>query len=132
MEAAPTHSFHVFAVYPWSRLLSTGRPEPLQVLDSCRIGWSSVVAAEDDELLVLSRHLEYADGILSLGHEREERVRFRADGGTFVDKVDPGDLVAVHWGFVCDRLTETQAASLERWTRWQLEVMRPRLMAVSV
>ena len=42
-EASPTHAFHVFGVYPWSRLLETGLPEPLNVLDSCRIGWAEVV-----------------------------------------------------------------------------------------
>ncbi len=129
VEAAPTHAFHVFAVYPWTRLLDTGRPEPLQVLDSCRIGWATVIAVEDDELVVRSRHLEYADRKLHLGAEGEERVRYRTDGATFVDTVEAGDQVAVHWGFVCDRLTEPQAASLERWTIWQLEAMAPRLAA---
>lgn len=127
VEAAPTHSFHVFSVYPWTRLLGTGRPEPLQVLDSCRIRWARVLAVEDDVLLVRARHLEYIGRSLSLSFEAEERVRFRTDGVAFVDAVVAGDLVAVHWGFVCDRLTERQAASLETWTRWQLDVMAPRL-----
>jgi hypothetical protein len=127
VEAAPTHAFHVFAVYPWSRLLGTDRPEPLQVLDSCRIGWARVVGIEDDELVVRARHLEYTGRCLSLGAQQEERVRFRTDGAAFIDGVGVGDLVAVHWGFVCDNLTEPQAASLETWTRWQLEVMGPRL-----
>lgn len=127
VEAAPTHSFHVFAVYPWSRLLVTGQPEPVTVLDSCRIGWARVVAVEPDHLVVRSRHLEYAERVLSLGAERDERVAYRVDGAAFVDAVEVGDQVALHWGFVCDRLTEVQARSLERWTIWQLEVMAPRL-----
>lgn len=126
-EAAPTHSFHVFGVYPWSRLLATGQPEPLEVLDSCRIGWATVVAVESDQLLVRSRHLEYDGRLLSLGAEREERVRYRIDGAAFVDAIDVGDQVAVHWGFACDRLTPDQAGSLERWTAWQLSAMAPRL-----
>ncbi len=131
VEAAPTHAFHVFSVYPWTRLLGTGRPEPLQVLDSCRIGWARVVAVEDDELVVRSRHLEYADRQLCLGTEREERVAYRAEGTAFIDAVEEGEQVAVHWGFVCDRLTEPQAASLERWTSWQLDVLAPRLAVAS-
>lgn len=127
VEAAPTHSFHVFAVYPWSRLLGTGHAEPLGVLESCRIGWATVVAVEEQELVVRSRHLEYAGRVLSLGAEREERVGYRVDGAAFVDAVEVGDQVAVHWGFACDRLTAAQSASLERWTRWQLAVMAPRL-----
>ena len=126
-EAAPTHAFHVFAVYPWSRLRPTGRPEPLQVLDSCRIGWATVVAVEGDQLVVRCRHLEYDGRVLALGTEREERVGYRVDGSAFVDAVAAGDVVAVHWGFACDRLSVEEAASLERWTRRQLEVMQPRL-----
>lgn len=126
-EASPTHAFHVLAVYPWSRLLDTGRPEPLHVLDSCRIGWARVVAVEPEELLVRSRHLDYADRRLTLGPEREERVGHRVGGASFVDALAPGDLVAVHWGFACDRLTEDEAARLEHWTEWQLEAAAPRL-----
>lgn len=127
VEAAPTHSFHVLAVYPWSRLLHMGQPEPLSVLDSCRIGWASVIRVEDDELVVRSRHLEYDDTMLSLGAERESRISYRVDGAAFVDGVDVGDQVAVHWGFACDRLSTPQVEALERWTQWQLDVMEPRL-----
>src|ERR1700722_13850597 len=37
-EAMPTHGFHVFGVYPRTRLLSSSDPGPaLHVLDSCRL-----------------------------------------------------------------------------------------------
>ncbi len=126
-EAAPTHAFHVLGVYPWSRLLATGQPEPLQVLDSCRIGWARVVAVEEASLVVRQRHLAYDGSVLSLGDELEERVDHRVGQGTFVAAVEPGDLVAVHWGFACDVLSEEQTASLEHWTRRQLAAMAARL-----
>ncbi len=74
-------------------------------------------------------HLEYDGQRLSLGAARQEPIDYRVDDGSFVDAVAPGDQVAVHWGFACDRLTDDQAASLERWTLWQLEAMAPRLAA---
>jgi Family of unknown function (DUF6390) len=126
-EAAPTHAFHVLGVYPWSRLLGRGHPEALQVLDSCRIGWGRVDAVEPDELVIRARRLEYADGVLSLGADQEARVGYRVGGAAFLDEIEAGDQVAVHWGFACDRLTAEQAESLERWTTWQLEAMAPRL-----
>ncbi len=127
VEAAPTHSFHVFGVYPWSRLLHTGLPEPLRVLDSCRIGWGRVVAVEPRQLVVRARHLEYDGHALALGPEREDRVDHVVEEASFLDAVEPGDQVAVHWNFACDRLSEEQVARLEHWTRWQLEAMAPRL-----
>jgi uncharacterized protein DUF6390 len=127
LEAAPTHAFHVLAVYPWSRLLGSGQPEPLEVLDSCRIGWATVIALESAHLVVRTRHLEYRDTSLFLGHEQEDRVGYRVNGAAFINDVKVGDHVAVHWGFACDRLTDEQVRSLERWTNWQLEAMAPRL-----
>ncbi len=128
-EAAPTHGFHVLGVYPWSRLLGTALPEPLHVLDSCRIGWASVVEVESDQLLVRMPHLQYDGQVLALGADREERIDHRIDGGSFLDAVAPGDHVAVHWGFACDRLTDDEVASLEHWTRWQLDATQRRLAA---
>jgi len=126
-EAAPTHGFHVFGVYPWSRLLSASQPEPLKVLDSCRIGWAQVVEVEAEHLLVRMAHLEYDGSVLTLGSAREERIPHRIDGACFLDAIAPGDHVAVHWGFVCDNLTTDEVARLERWTAWQLDAMAPRL-----
>ncbi len=126
-EVAPTHAFHVLSLYPWSRLLSTGRPEPLTVLDSCRIGWGTVTGIEGDRLVVRSRHLEYDDRKLALGASVETRVPHRVEDGSFVGRVMVGDHVALHWGLVCDRLTPQEAADLERWTQWQLAAIAPRL-----
>src|SRR6185437_1004623 len=42
-EAGPTHGFHVFGVYPWSRLLLRAPELPLRVLDNCRIRWGQVI-----------------------------------------------------------------------------------------
>lgn len=128
-EAAPTHSFHVFSVYPWSRLLATCQPEPLNVLDSCRIGWARVLDVGLDRLRVLSRHLEYDGTRLRLGPPQEDHIDYRREGACFVDAISAGDTVAVHWGFACDRLTAEQETALESWTTWQLRVMEPRLRA---
>ncbi|MFI5953069.1 DUF6390 family protein [Cryptosporangium sp. NPDC051539] len=125
-EAAPTHAFHVFGVYPWSRLLEAG-PEPLHVLDSCRIGWGTVLAVEPDHLRVAARQLEYDDRVLTLGNARERRVDRLAGGLPFIDQVAEGDVVALHWGFACDRLTPAEATHLEDSTRRQLALMAPRL-----
>ena len=125
-EASPTHAFHVFGVYPWSRLLATGLPEPLDVLDSCRIGWAEVLETEAARLLVRMRHLTYTGGVLALGPAVVEHLEHRVDGLFFIDQVEPGDHVAVHWGFACDRLTQIEVADLERWTDWQLEALGRR------
>jgi hypothetical protein len=129
-EAAPTHAFHVLAVYPWSRLLDAG-PEALGVLESCRIGWGRVEAVEpgptgERAVRVRQSSLVY-DGALSLGPPGPRTVR---DDGFVADLV-VGDHVALHWGRVCDRLSAHEAQLLEHWTRWQLDASNPRIRAAS-
>jgi hypothetical protein len=115
---APDHGFHVFGVYPWSRLLGSG-PEPLHVLDSCRIGWGTVVSRHGGELEVESQRLTWDGAKLDL----EPAVR-RIEGDA-----EPGAIVALHWDQLCDQLTPDQADVLERSTRRELAATSARLAA---
>jgi hypothetical protein len=36
--------------------------------------------------------------------------------------VGPGDVVSLHWGWACDRLTPRQRANLVAWTEFELGV----------
>ena len=42
------HGFHVFAVYPWTRMLGGSSDVPRSVLDSCRIRWGTVVGVDGE------------------------------------------------------------------------------------
>jgi Family of unknown function (DUF6390) len=127
-EAAPTHGFHVFGIYPWTRLLSGGNAaQPLHVLDNCRIRDGRVVRVDGDHLVVRSRRLTWDGRRLGLAGAGEERVRFRTDGRSFVGRPGPGDRVALHWDSACDRLDEVDVGYLRRWTGRQLRLTNARL-----
>lgn len=116
--AAPHHSFHVLAVYPWLGLLRTGVvDEPLHVLDRCRTTPAVVRAVAGSALDVLLRPLVWNGRTLELGGYVSREVRWRDDGLAMVDEPVPGDWVALHWDFVCDRLTRPAATMLDRATR---------------
>ena len=115
--AAAHHSFHVFAVYPWVDLLTRATPPrraeiAVGVLDQCRIRWGTVTARTGDRLLVRARPLVWDGHRLGLGAERIEPVRWTSAGQQRPDPPEPGELVSCHWDWVCDRLTEEQAAQL--------------------
>jgi hypothetical protein len=100
------HNFHVFAVYPWLGLLRAGHSSvSLEVLDQCRIRWGQVVALCGDRVTVASRGLELVGSQLLLGDERVEVVRRGVAGVGFVDHLAAGDAVALHWDWVCERLS---------------------------
>jgi len=119
--AAPHHSFQVFTVYPWVRLLGRG-DAALQVLDRCRIRDGEVLVVDGDEVVVRSRPLLWDGQALSLGEPVSERARWAQGGRSLLAAVVPGDVVALHWDWVCDRLTPEQAVALEERTAAQLEL----------
>jgi len=104
--AVPQHGLHVFGVYPWVGLLRAGAEGPaLEVIDRCRIRWGRVVEIEGDAVRVSSRPLGFDGSTLALGDHRVEVVRRSVDGVGFVDDLRVGDLVSMHWDWICDRLS---------------------------
>lgn len=129
-EAIPTHNFHVFGVYPWSRMLHTEAPEkPLEVLDRCRIRWGQVVGYAGEHVTVRTRLLTWDGCALGLGAPTQERVRLSVDGRGFVAEPQAGEWLALHWDWVCDRLSAQERDALRLWTGRQLRVTNARLVA---
>ena len=126
--ARPTHSYHVFGVYPWVGLLNGERPEhPLHILDRCRIRWGRVVSVDGDSAVVASRPLEWDGRRLSLGASRPEAVTRGIGGIGLARDIVPGEIVALHWDWICDRLSPLQLENLRRSTRLQLDVTNRRV-----
>jgi hypothetical protein len=120
----PQHSFHVFAVYPWLGLLRAGRDgPPMEVLDRCRIRWGRVEAVSGDLVTVTSRALTFDGSRLALGPNRVEQARRSLDGiGLSVD-LRPGDVVSLHWDWVCDRLSPVALSWLRYCTVRNLDAV---------
>jgi hypothetical protein len=115
--AVPHHSFHVFAVYPWVGMLGRGNDAvAMSVLEQCRIRWGTVLAVDGERAIVRSPPLVLADGRLTLGAEREESVRWSAGGSSLVRGLGEGDVVSMHWDWVCDVLDAGQLAALRHWS----------------
>jgi hypothetical protein len=113
--ARPHHSFHVLDIH--SRV---GELEhTLETLDNCRISWGQVAQVHGAELVVERQPLVLNVGKLMLGEPRVERVLHQVDGRGFAE-AEAGDWVSVHWGWVCEVLTERQRSDLERYTRQHL------------
>ncbi len=118
------HNFHVFAVYPWLGLIRAGRSNvPLEVLDQCRVRWGRVRELDGDRLTVASRGLDLVGSQLLLGDERVEVVRRGVDGVGLADELSVGDVVALHWDWVCERLTGQALRRLQAATRDNLRAV---------
>jgi len=113
------HSFHVFDVW---RQVARLDGDVLSQIDGCRVSWGKVVAINGPSLTVERPGLEIRDGKLSLGPATSVFATRSIDGRGFVTDVVLGDTVSMHWGWVCERLTDAQARDLERYTRHNLRV----------
>ncbi len=115
------HNFHVFSIYPWLGVLRKKHAEgPLQILEQCRIRWGRVISISSDAVSVTSQPLVFDGWRLSLGRERTEEVNLppgsvegRLGPG---DQLEIGDWVTLHWGWLCERLTESSVLKLQSAT----------------
>jgi hypothetical protein len=121
--ALPVHAFHVLDVFPRLGLLRSGSLDRVvEVIDSCRVRWGRVLEKAADVLVVSVVPLAMVDGRLALAPARVERVRGWRDGAGFVDGVDVGEVVSIHWDWACERLDQRTLAALQYWTARELEI----------
>jgi hydrogenase maturation factor len=119
----PHHSFHVLEIYPRTGLLRSGaRDHLVETMSQCCIRWGQVEAVVGPTLVVRAPAIVLADGKLRLTESRMETVNRWVDRQGFVDDVQAGEWVAIHWGWACDRLSDRQRASLARRTRQHLDI----------
>jgi len=103
--ARPHHNFHVFDIYVRTGLMRDERARiAIGAMDSCRISWGKVIGLEGAELVVERPELIYVDGRLKLSEPRPARVARQRDGRGFIDDVQPGDVVSIHWSWACEKL----------------------------
>lgn len=122
------HSFQVFEVYPWAGMLRAGLPPgpAVSVLDRCRIRTGRVLAADPhrpDWLEVEASPLVWNGSDLMPSAPVVEQVRWAVDGRSLIGMPIAGDLVALHWDWVCEVLTPGQAARIDGLETTQREAV---------
>jgi hypothetical protein len=122
--ALPHHSFHVFGVYPWVGLLRSGSSDQaLTVLDRCRIRWGQVQSVGSGSAVVISRPLVWDGHRLELGTPRPENVLTGVAGGMLTPDIAVGEWYALHWDWLCERLSPQRLSSLRHYSGRQLDLV---------
>ena len=78
-------------------------------------------------MVVSSQPLTWDGRTLGFGPPREETATRAADGLGYLNSLQPGDWVSLHWDWVCDRLSPRQLTMLRGYTLRQLEITNHRV-----
>lgn len=137
--AKPHHSFHVLNIpkrtgnYPVEHTLLT--------MDECRISWGQIKEFKQDnkdqksfsrKIIVDYQPLQVVGDNIILGQKQAREVWSELNNQSFATELKVnnqtsaealvGKWVAIHWGWVCDFLTEDQVKNLEKWTKYNLNL----------
>jgi len=115
-RARPHHSFQVFEVYPWAAMLQAGLPPgpAVSVLDRCRIRTGVVQGLDGETVTVRTSLLGWDGAHLTPGSVVVEQARWSTDGLSLMDPPAVGDVVALHWDWVCEVLDADRADRVVR------------------
>jgi hypothetical protein len=118
--ALPHHSFHVFDV--WKRTGRVEKEHTLESMDQCRVAWGIVTSVAGPIILADVEPLIEADGKLALGTPEPRRYVRTLESDYDIEQLRAGDIVTIHWGVVCEKITPRQAANLKKYTLRHLAI----------
>ena len=116
--ARPHHSFHVLDVSMRTGALG----EQIEALDRCRISWGRIVGLDMDLAEIEYMPLVMREGRLTLGEPARRMASVSANGRGYHNGLKVGDLVTVHWDWVCEAVQPSQVRRLEALTRFHIEL----------
>lgn len=114
------HSFHVFNV--WNRTGHEAIPHTVATMDNCRISWGKVMGKLKDKIKVKTQELIYEDKQLKLKPGVIREVSWRIGDKKLIKGIKKGDLITIHWGWVCEKVSKPQVLNLKKYTEWHLKL----------
>jgi len=112
--AVPHHSFHVFNV--WKRTGHDDREHTLESMDECRVSWGKVTEIDGPFITVLTEPLLYANKKLFIGTPIKRKLVRRLESEYDIEQIVVGNIVSIHWGVICEVITQKQMANLKKYT----------------
>ncbi len=110
-----THNFYVFCVSPYVK----ERQSLLSFIDLCRISTGEVLSLSEEKegicvANVRHRSLINKSGSIVVGDEKEEKM---ICDKTITNKVEEGQMVAVHWRRIVKTINRSELKNLDHYTK---------------
>lgn len=116
----PHHNFHVMNI--WLRAGKKNIKHTLKSIDECRISWGKVKEIKKASVIVDYQPLIIINDQLVLGDKFDREVLTRFDDKGFVKGLKKSDIVTIHWGWGCEKISNHQLANLQKYTLESLNI----------
>jgi hypothetical protein len=124
-RSKPHHNFHVMNI--WLRAGKKNIKHTLDSINECRISWGKVNQVKKSSIIVKFQPLVITNDKLELGEIINREVLTQFDDKGFVSDLKIGDIVTIHWGWVCEVITNTQLANLQKYTQESLNIFNQQV-----
>lgn len=118
--AKPHHNFHVMNI--WLRAGKLNIKHTLKSIDECRISWGIVKKLNKSKIIIDFQPLQFLGDQLVIGKNIDREVMTQFNDQGFVKDLKIGDIVTVHWGWVCEKISEQQLKNLQKYTDLSLNI----------
>lgn len=117
--ALPHHSFHVANIY--KRTGNFHIPHTVETMDACIINWGRIKQKAPQNLVVETSPLTIVNNQLRFGPKKERSIVSQGENDTVFSRLNIGDYVSYHWGYLCDKLNKRQLDNLIYYTNLSLQ-----------
>jgi len=112
--ALPHHSFHVLDI--WKRGGYSDREHTVESMGECIVTWGKIVSVSGPFIIAETEPLIYKDKKLSLGPSVQKKFTRQLESDYDIEQLKQGDLVSIHWGVICEKITPEQFRNLKKYT----------------
>ncbi len=117
----PHHNFHALNIFRY-----TGKNKGIlvvNVFDKCRISSAKIVKVEGEKLKVMRKMIlvDEKDNLYET-EPKEEEIKNSFEGVSLVSGLKKGDIISVHWGSVCEKISKSHQANLQKITNLCIEI----------
>ncbi|HDQ22672.1 MAG TPA: hypothetical protein ENN28_01720 [Candidatus Uhrbacteria bacterium] len=125
-NSKPHHNFHVMNI--WLRAGKLNIKHTLKSIDECRISWGKIKKIKKNSIIVEYKPLIIEADKLKLGGIIDREVLTQFDDKGFVKNLNIGDIVTIHWGWVCEKINQQQLANLKKYTLESLDIFNHQVI----
>ncbi|MCX6745603.1 MAG: DUF6390 family protein [Candidatus Parcubacteria bacterium] len=118
--AKPHHNFHVMNI--WLRAGKVNIIHTLKSIDECRISWGKIKKIKKSSIIVDFLPIIIKNDKITLGEAIDREVLTQFNDKSFVKDLKIGDIVTIHWGWVCEKINNLQLSNLQKYTLESLNI----------